>query len=125
MEATFSTRGTSDGIAETPAIFEYKRTEFNDTRLSAAWRKKLETKLKQLKLGVERTGNILDSGKPESIKRHLNALRETVRETNEHKRAVEAVKIEADESIDIINEWNLKIEGKIEQGDAEIDRLEH
>ena len=87
--------------------------------------KKLETKLKQLKLGVERTGNILDSGKPESIKRHLNALRETVRETNEHKRAVEAVKIGADESIDIINEWNLKIEGKIEQGDAEIDRLEH
>ena len=87
--------------------------------------KKLETKLKQLKLGVERTGNILDSGKPENIKRHLNALRETVRETNEHKRAVEAVKIEADESIDIINEWNLTIEGKIEQGDAEIDRLEH
>ena len=56
---------------------------------------------------VERTENILDSDKPESIKWHLNALRETVRETNEHKRAVEAVKIEADESIDIINEWNL------------------
>ena len=86
--------------------------------------KKLETKLKQLKLGVERTGNIVDSGEPESIKRHLNALRETVRETNEHKRAVEAVKIEADESIDIINEWNLTIEGKIEQGDAEIDPIE-
>ena len=34
-------------------------------------------------------------------------------------------KLEADESIDIINEWNLTIEGKIEQGDAEIDRLEH
>ena len=30
---------TSDGIAETPAIFEYKRTDFNDTRLSAAGRK--------------------------------------------------------------------------------------
>ena len=74
---------------------------------------------------VERTENILDSDKPESIKWHLNALRETVRETNEHKRAVEAVKIEADESIDIINEWNLTIEGKIEQGDEEIGRLEH
>ena len=86
--------------------------------------KKLETRLKQLKLGIERTGNILDSGKPESIKRHLNVLRETVRESNEHKRAVEAVKIEADESIDI-KKGNLKIEGKIEQGDGEIDRLEH
>ncbi|XP_028408717.1 uncharacterized protein LOC114531281 [Dendronephthya gigantea] len=86
--------------------------------------KKLETKLKQLKLGVERTGNILDSGKPESIKRHLIALRETVRETNEHKRAVEAEKIEADGNIEDINDWNLQIEVKIEQGDAEIKRLE-
>jgi hypothetical protein len=86
--------------------------------------KKLATKLKQLKLGVERTENILDSGKPESIKRHLNALRETVRETNELKRAVEAEKIEAYESIEKISEWNLEIEVKIEQGDAEIKRLE-
>ena len=86
--------------------------------------KRLETKLKQLKLGVERTENILDSGKPDSIKRHLNALRETVRETNEHKRVVEAEKIEADESIEKINEWNLGIEVKIEQGDGEIKRLE-
>ena len=71
--------------------------------------RRLETKLKQLKLGVERTENILDSGKPDSIKRHLNALRETVCETNEHKRVVEAEKIEADESIEKINEWNLGI----------------
>ncbi|CAB4001037.1 Hypothetical predicted protein [Paramuricea clavata] len=80
--------------------------------------------LKQLKLGVERTENILDSGKPDSIKRNLNALRETIRETNEHKRAVDAEKIEADESIEKINEWNLGIEVKIEQGDGEIKRLE-
>jgi hypothetical protein len=86
--------------------------------------KHLQTKLKQLKLGVDRTKSILDSGKPESIKRHLNALRETVREANEHKRTVEAAKIWAEESAENINEWNLAIEGQIEQGDVEINRLE-
>ncbi len=86
--------------------------------------KRLETKLKQLKLGVERTEKILDSGKPESIKRHLDALRATVRETNEQKRAVETSKTEADEDSDKINEWNLAIEAKIKQGDTEINRLE-
>jgi hypothetical protein len=45
--------------------------------------KKLETNLKQL--GIEQTGNILDSGRPESIKRHLNVLRETVHEMNRNK----------------------------------------
>jgi hypothetical protein len=42
----------------------------------------------------------------------------------EIKCAVEAAKIEADEIIDKINEWNLEIEVKIEQGNAEINRLE-
>ena len=59
---------------------------------------KLETKLKQLNLGVLRTKNILDSGKRESIKRHLDSLRETVRESNELKRAAEAAKIELGET---------------------------
>jgi uncharacterized protein YaaR (DUF327 family) len=86
--------------------------------------KKLETNLKQLQLGIEQTGNILDSGRPESIKRHLNVLHETVHETNRNKMCFEAAKIEADEIIDKINEWNLEIEVKIEQGNAEINRLE-
>lgn len=85
---------------------------------------KLETKLKQLQLGVLRTKNILDSGKRESIKRHLDALRETVRESNELKRAAEAAKIEQDENVEKINDWNHEIDAKIESADVEIDRLE-
>jgi hypothetical protein len=66
----------------------------------------------------------LDSGKPESIKRHLDALRATVRQTNEQKCAAETAKIEADKGSDKIDEWNLAIKAKIEQGDTEINRLE-
>ena len=84
---------------------------------------KLETKLIQLDIVVQRTQRILDSGKRESIKRHLEALVMTVRETSECKRVVEAEKIE--ESIDIsdINKWSDEIESKIEKGDNEIVRL--
>ena len=85
---------------------------------------KLETKLKQLNLGVLRTKNILDSGKRESIKRHLDALRETVRESNELKRAAEAAKIELGESVEKINDWNNETDAKIELADVEIDQLE-
>ena len=85
---------------------------------------KLETKLKQLNLGVLRTKNILDSGKRESVKRHLDALRETVRESNELKRAAEAAKIELGESVEKINDWNNETDAKIELADVEIDQLE-
>jgi hypothetical protein len=54
----------------------------------ASEEQKLEAKLKQLDLGVRWTKRILQSGKRESIKRHLEALRETVRETNSCKRLV-------------------------------------
>ena len=123
-EATFSTSGTSDGIDRTLVKPKVRRNSCNGTRLSAM-EKKLETKLKQLKLSVERTNNILDSGKPESIKRHLSALRETVREANECKRAVESEKIETDESAEIINDWNIEVETKIERADDSVNCLEN
>ena len=123
-EATFSTRGTSDGIDRTLVKPKVRRNSCSGTRLSAM-EKKLETKLKQLKLSVGRTNNILDSGKPESIKRHLSALRETVREANECKRAVESEKIEADKSAEEINDWNIEVETKIERADDSVNRLEN
>ncbi|CAB4013041.1 Hypothetical predicted protein, partial [Paramuricea clavata] len=98
-------------------IMEYESTTKRDME-------KLETKLKQLNLGVLRTKNILDSGKRESIKRHLDALRETVRESNELKRAAEAAKIELGESVEKINDWNNETDAKIELADIEIDQLE-
>ena len=86
---------------------------------------KLETKLKQLNLGVLRTKNNLDSGKRESIKRHLDALRKTVQESNEFKLAAEAAKIELGETHEKINDWNNETDAKIELADVEINLLEN
>jgi len=87
-------------------------------------KKKLQTKLKQLDIAVQRTKQVLDSGKRDSIKRHLQALRETVRETNNSKRAAEAAKIDKDEGIEQINTWSDEVEVKLEEADAEVERLQ-
>ena len=109
---TFSTGGTSDGITETAVIYEHVLFVVMDSD-----EKKLETKLKQLNIKVQRTKQVLDSGKTESIRRQLQALQETVRETNNSKRAAEAakIKIDKDEGIDIINNWSDEVEAKLER----------
>ena len=66
---------------------------------------------------------MLDSGKTESIRRHLQALQETVRETNNSKRAAEAAKIDKDEGTDIINNCSDEVEAKLEKANAEVERL--
>ena len=78
--------------------------------------KKLETKLKQLDIAAQRTKQVLDSGITESIRRHLQALRETVRETNNSKRAAQAAKE--------TNTWSDEVEAKLEKSDAEVERLQ-
>ena len=87
--------------------------------------KKLETKLKQLSLGVQRTEGTLESGKRESIRRHLEALRETVRETNSCKRLVESEKLEKSEEVETINNWNNEIDNQLEKADIEVTKLEN
>ena len=81
---------------------------------------KLNTKLKQLSLGVTRKKNVLDAGKIVTIRRHVDALRETVREANDCKRAAKETKIENGESFENINNWNDEVEEKIGQADVEV-----
>ena len=84
----------------------------------------LNTKLTQLKIGVERTKNILDSGKRVAIRRHLEALQTTAKETNECKRTVEAAKIAEKEELAQIKKWSDEIDGKFEAADEAMARLE-
>jgi hypothetical protein len=84
----------------------------------------LDTKLTQLSMAVKRTGNILDAGKRESIKRHLGTLQTIIKEANQCKGTVEAQKISNKEDISKIDEWNVEIEGKLEIADNEVTRLE-
>lgn len=60
---------------------------------------KLQTKLTQLGIHAKRTQQVLDSGSVEAIERHTGALRSTISEADELKRALEALKIEAEEDL--------------------------
>ena len=84
----------------------------------------LETKLTQLGIGLKRTSTILDAGKSESIKRHLETLQTIAKETDQCKRTVEEKKIAKNEDISKINEWNDEIDGKLEEADNEVKRLQ-
>ena len=61
----------------------------------------------------------------ESIRRHLEALRETVRETNSCKRLVESEKLEKGEEVETINNWNNEIDNQLEKADIEVTKLEN
>lgn len=58
----------------------------------------------------------------ESIKRYLEALRKTVRETNSFKRLVESEKLAESEEGETINGWNEGIDDKL--ADIEVTKLE-
>ena len=84
----------------------------------------LETKLTQLKMGVDRTEAILNSGKRAAIKRNLEALQTTAKETSECKRVVEAQKITKKEGLEEINAWSDEIDREFEAADEAITTLE-
>ena len=83
----------------------------------------LDTKLTQLTMTVKRTDKILDAGKRESIKRHLETLQTIIKEANQCKGTVETQKINDKEDISKIDEWNVEIEGKLEIADNDVTRL--
>ena len=72
-----------------------------------------ETKLTQHKIIVQRLGTVLDSERQEAIKKHLEALRTTLRETHQCKRSVEIIKIAAKEDLSKINECKEGIDAKL------------
>ena len=82
---------------------------------------KLETKLTQLTLAAQRTEKILDSGKQEAIERHLKGLKATISEADQHKRAVEASKIDDKQEI---GDWNAEVETKIGIAEDEVNRIQ-
>ena len=74
-------------------------------------------------MAVKRTGKILDAGKRESIKRHLETPQTIIKEANQCKGIVEAQKINNKEDISKIDEWNVEIEAKLEIAGKEVTRL--
>ena len=84
---------------------------------------KLQTKLTQLGIHAKRTQQVLDSGSVEAIERHMGALRSTISEVDELKRALEALKIEAEEDLGDMATWNAEIDHQLMKADEEVGKL--
>lgn len=84
---------------------------------------KLQTKLTQLEIHAKRTEQVLQSGSVEAIERHTGALRSTISQADELKRALEALKIEAEEDLDDIGTWNTTIDLQLMKADEEVGKL--
>ena len=84
---------------------------------------KLQTKLTQLEIHAKRTEQVLDSGSVDAIERHTGALRSTISEADELKRALEALKIEAKEDLGDIGTWNAVIDLQLLKADEEVGKL--
>ena len=84
---------------------------------------KLDTKLTQLKLAVEKTESVLGKANQEAIERHLNTLKVITGEVEQSKRAVEELKIEEKIEVTEIAQWSESIDTKIEVADTEVARM--
>ena len=71
---------------------------------------KLQAKLTQLEIHGKRTEQVIESGSAEAIDRHSGALRATISEADDLKRALEALKIEAEEDLGEIGTWNATVD---------------
>ena len=79
----------------------------------------LETKLKQLERAENKTDEVLKGGK-----RLLN-LKELITEVDNARRALKALKIEAEISDEDISYWNNAIGLNIEEADGHIENVEN
>ena len=71
----------------------------------------------------ERRKYLVQSGTVEAIERHSGALRSTISETDQLKRTLEALKIEAKEDLSEIGSWNAEVDLQLSKADEKVGRL--
>ena len=84
---------------------------------------KLETKLKQLKITVDRTHQITESNRQDAIERHCTTIKSITDSINEIRVAIQESKIQAEVYITEIANWNDEIDKKLEAADLAVERL--
>ena len=82
---------------------------------------KLDTKLTQLNLAVQKTESVLEKANQEAIERHLNSLKVITGEVEQSKRVVEELKIEEKVEVTDITQWSESIDMKIEAADSKVE----
>ena len=91
---------------------------------SEALESTLQTKLTQLEITQEKTGDVLKTEKISTIARHIETLKNTLTDVENARRTVEAQKIAAHETTQEIKEWNAGVEAQVEQADKKLEILE-
>ena len=84
---------------------------------------KLETKLKQLRITVDRTYSIMETKRQEAVERHITAIKSVTESINEIRVAVEDGKIQAEVDVREITAWNDNIDKKLAEADIAVEEL--
>ena len=84
---------------------------------------KVETKLKQLKITVDRTHQIIEWNRQDAIERHCTTIKSVADSVNEIRVTIEESKIQAEVNITEIANWNAEIDKKLEAADLAVERL--
>ena len=84
----------------------------------------LETKLIQLGRARDKADAVLRAGKERAIRRHIESLKDALREVSKWQGEVEAGKILRNEDAGEIEKWSDDVENKMEEADQKISILE-
>ena len=80
----------------------------------------LEIKVTQLDMAVDKTNTVLHGGKNEAIERHISSLKYISSEINHMRLNLEASKFAAKEEMTAIEEWNARLDAKLEKADSDV-----
>ena len=83
----------------------------------------LEIKVTQVEMTVMKTNAVLEKGKHEAIERHLSSLKHLSSEVTRMRLDVEAAKLAAKEEMTALQEWNTRLDAKLEKADSEVEKV--
>ena len=83
----------------------------------------VEIKVTQLEMTVMKTNAVLEKGKHEAIERHLSSLKHLSSEVTRMRLDVEAAKLVAKEEMTALQEWNIRLDAKLEKADSEVEKV--
>ena len=83
----------------------------------------MEIKVTQLEMAMMKTNAVLEKGKHETIERHLSTLKHLSSEVNRMRLDVEAAKLAAKEEITALQEWNDRLDAKLEKADSDVEKV--
>ena len=78
----------------------------------------VEIKVTQLERTAMKTNAVLEKGKHEAIERHLSSLKHLSSEVTRMRLDVEEAKLAAKEEMTALQEWNIRLDAKLEKQTA-------